>query len=245
MQGEGRIYVEWDFWSSIKKQHNAIIKTIPYKMNTYTNKVILLAGNLNQIDTAFVGRLLDAGAREVRILGGSETAMQALRDEMLSQKPDAIDRLRCFIGDMGESAYLRDAVMGADYVLCIPSIRPQFDCDADPASTCTLLLDGVTRVLHTATDCCVEKVVVVSPTRQEPLATLPDMLAALMETVAVAEGRYLGKESKTAIICARQDGDLSKLADYAFANASNADLLIQSKEKFERNPCKNFDFKRE
>lgn len=212
---------------------------------TYNDIVILIIGGQNLIDATFVQRFLDGGAKEVRVLGSIETAVQALRDELLSMHPEAINRLRFFVGDMGDNAYMEEAVTGANFVLYVPAIPRPFDCDVAPAESTVNFLETVTNVLHTATDCGVQKTVVVSPTHQEPLATLPDKLAALMETVAVAEGRYLGKESKTAIICARQDGNISELADYAFANGSNADQLIQSKENIKSIPCDNFDFKRE
>ena len=216
-------------------------------MNTYNNKVVLLADERHLVDAAFVQRMLDAGAKEVRILNGSETAMQALREgmELETLKPETKSQLRFFVGDVSDNAYMEEAVTGADFVLYMPSIPLPFDCEVAPAETTITFLETVTNVLHTSTDCGVQKTVVVSPARQEPLVAMPDMLAALMETVVVAEGRYLGKDSKTAIICASQDGDLSKLTDYAFANGTNADLLNKSKEAIERTPCENFDFKRE
>lgn len=214
-------------------------------MNTYENKVVLIAGNLNLFEVSIIQHILDGGAKEVRILGGNETIIQSLREQLLSKKPDAISRLRCYISALGESDYNREAAMGANLVLCLPSVCPNEDCERNPADACLALLEPVENFIRLATKIGAEKVVVVSPTRQVPLATLPDMITDLMETVVIAEGRYLGKESKTAIVCARQDGDLCELADYAFAKGTNADLMVQSKEIIERNSCDDFDFKRE
>ena len=86
---------------------------------------------------------------------------------------------------------------------------------------------------------------VLSAAFQEPLTDVKSHVAALLEKVVVAQGRYLGPDSRTAMICARRDGDLSPLADFSFAHAANADLLVQTAEYIERNPCENFDMKRE
>lgn len=44
-------------------------------MNTYNDKIVLLAGNTNQINATFVSHFLECGAREIRILGGTETTI--------------------------------------------------------------------------------------------------------------------------------------------------------------------------
>ncbi len=76
------------------------------------------------------------------------------------------------------------------------------------------------------------------------------MRAALMETVVVAEARYLGPDSDTIICFARLDKDLKfetrnlKLIGYAFSEAKNGDLLLQGKDGIERKPCENFEMRR-
>lgn len=214
-------------------------------MSIYRDKVVLIVGGLNIIDSSFVAGILDAGAREVRILGSSETAVQSLREEL-----ESTPRLRFFVGDMTDNTYLEEAMSGADYVLFVPetwNLKPETNrmVEEAPAETTITFLETVATVLHTATDCRVQKTVVVSPATQQPLVAMPDMLAALMDTVVVAEGRYLGKDSQTAIICARHDGDLIPLADFAFADAANVDLLVQTNEGISRIPCENFEMRRE
>lgn len=81
---------------------------------------------------------------------------------------------------------------------------------------------------------------------------MPAMLAALMETVVVAEARYLGPDSDTSICCARLDVDLNlkletrnlKLIGYALSEAKNGDLLLQGTDGIERKPCENFEMRR-
>ena len=183
-------------------------------------------------------------------MGSSETAGQSLREELKHLKllkplkPEVKERLSFFVGDMSDNTYLEEAMSGANFVLFVPAIPRPFDCEVAPAVTTINFLETIATVLHTATDCGVEKTVVISSNRQEPFVAMPDMLAALMESVVVAQGRYLGKDSQTAIICARQQGDLCPFADFAFAHAANADLLVQTAEGINRIPCENFAMQR-
>ena len=116
----------------------------------------------------------------------------------------------------------------------------------------------MTGVIYTAIDCKVKKLVVATPAPEAlnfELATgvsssMPAMLAALMETVVVAEARYLGPDSDTSICSARLDKALKletrnlKLMGYAFSEAKNGDLLLHGKEGVERIPCENFGKRR-
>lgn len=167
-----------------------------------------------------------------------------MRDELLTKRHADNNLFRFFVGDMSDNAYMEEALTGANFLLYLPVIPRPFDCDVAPAQTTVFLGETVAEVLHTSTDFGVEKTVVVSPSRPEPLEKMPDMLAALMEAVVVAEGRYLGKDAKTAIICIRHDGAFIDLVDYSFGNASNADLIVQNKVAFRCVPCESFDFSR-
>lgn len=133
---------------------------------------------------------------------------------------------------------------GADYVLFIPSVPRLFDCEVAPAVTTINFLETVTGVVHVATDCKVNKLVVISPDRHEHLEKMPDMLVALMGIVVLAEGRYLGKDSSVTICCSRINGNLRDLADHAFEKAVNGDLFVQTHEGINRFPCENYEMQR-
>lgn len=215
-------------------------------MSNYKDKVILIVGGQNIIDATFVEDIIEGSAQEVRILWGSETAVRELRDTVLAHTPEAVNRLRCYIGDKGESEYLREAAMGAGYVLCLPTIRPDEDCDRNPADACGSLLKAVVNVIQTAVSSGAEKVVVVSPEHQNPLVAMRDMLAVMIEKTVVAEGRYNGPEPATKVCCVRISKDTAKLkaqVDYAFTNADNADIFVQNSGSIHRIPCTDIDLK--
>ena len=156
----------------------------------------------------------------MRILGENETVVQALRDEVNLKleplNPETKQRVRFYVGDVADNAYMAEAMGGADYVLYVPSLPSAFDCEVAPAECTITFLETVAGVIYTAFDCKVKKLVVAGPapeTLNFKLAagvspSMPAMSAALMETVVVAEARYLGPDSDTIICFARLDKDL-------------------------------------
>lgn len=99
---------------------------------------------------------MSEGAKEVRILGENEMVMQALRDE-INLEPEIRKRLRFYVGDIADNAYMAEAMGGADHVLYVPSLPRAFDCEVAPAECIITFLETVTGVIHTAIDCKVKK----------------------------------------------------------------------------------------
>ncbi len=163
------------------------------------------------------------GAKEVRILGENETAVQLLRDEvnlkLETLKPETKQRVRFFVGDVSDNAYMAEAMSGVDYVLYVPSLPRAFDCEVAPAECTITFLKTVTGMIHTAIDGGVKKLLVAGPAPENRESTIPTLLTALLETV-VAEARYLGRDSDTTICFTRQD------------------------DSFLRIPCENFEMRR-
>ncbi|MBR1461789.1 MAG: polysaccharide biosynthesis protein [Prevotella sp.] len=223
-------------------------------MSIYTDKMLLVIGGEEIVNAFFVEKILNEGAREVRILGESETELQSLRESLNVELGTLNQKLRFYVGDRSDNAYLEEAMAGVDYVLYFPAVPRAFDCEVAPAENTVTFLNTVSGVVHSAIDCRVKKLVVVRTGLETchlkpETSDMPALLAALMETVVVAEARYLGPDSATVICCARMEGNLRpetwnvKLIDYAFENAVNGDLLIQGNDGIERKPCENFEMR--
>lgn len=93
----------------------------------------------------------------------------------------------------------------------------------------------------------VQKFVVLNNTYSQSLKDVQSFICALLEKTIVAQGRHQGDDSITALCCACSHGEqsLCTLADYAFVNIQNGDLLIQNRANFERKPCNNFELKQD
>ena len=89
-------------------------------MSIYTDKVLLIIGGGETVTASFVEHIVSEGAKEVRILGENETAMQSLRDEITLKleplKPETRQRVRFYVGDVADNAFMAEAM--GERIMC-------------------------------------------------------------------------------------------------------------------------------
>lgn len=214
-------------------------------MNVYKDKTLLIAGNTENVWREVVQGALKNGAEEIRVFDNNEERLVAMRDELQAHNIEAAAKVKFYCADMNDSESVDDAMPGVDLVLCIPSLKAVTDIESNPADACRNLLDSVDNVMQSAINRGVEKLVVLSPAHNEPLYKTPDLLAALLEKVVVAQGRYQKKGAKTTVCCARIDNDVIGMVDYSFTHAKNADLVVNHSGSYQCQPCYNPDFDRD
>ena len=212
-----------------------------------------------------VRHFLEQGVGQVRAFSGDEEGMTALRNRLQATDSVATARVKYYIGDVNAPAYLAEAMDGADFVLYAPTIPSSRQCDEHPAEACTALLDPVNTVMQTAIQQKVQKLVVLAPSPEtfnveRETSSVNCLLAALLEKVVIAQARYQGQDSPTAICCVRLWNDLKpetwrsalplgssknlKPMDFAFAEGQNGDLVEQNGGAYHRIPCPNPGFER-
>lgn len=214
-------------------------------MNIYKDKTLLIAGGSESVGREVIQHALDNGAKEIRVFDNNEERLVAMRDELLSQNPEAESKVKYYFADMNDSESVDDAMPGVDLVLCVPTLNQVADIESYPADACRDLLNSVDNVMQSAIKHGVDKVVVLAPDYKEPLYQTPDLLSVLLEKVVIAQGRYQKKGTKTTISCARKDNDVKGLIDYVFAEANNGDLIVNHSGSYQCQPCYNSDFERD
>ncbi len=214
-------------------------------MNVYKDKTLLIAGGSERVGREVIQHALDNGAKEIRVFDNNEERLVAMRDELLSQNPDAASRVKYYCADTNDIESVDDSMPGVDLVLCIPTLKTVTDIESYPADACRDLLDSVDNVMLSAIEHSVEKVVILIPTYEEPLYRTPDLLAALLEKVVIAQGRYQMKSAKTTVCSARKDDDIIALIDYTFVSAKNGDLVKQQDGGYFCQTCYNPGFERD
>lgn len=135
-------------------------------MNVYKDKTLLIAGGTESVGREVIQHALDNGAKEIRVFDNNEERLVAMRDELLSQNPDAASKVKYYFADMNDSESVDDAMPSVDLVLCIPSLKSVTDIESYPADACRNLLDSVDNVMQSAIEHGVEKVVVLTPCLQ-------------------------------------------------------------------------------
>lgn len=214
-------------------------------MNVYKDKTLLIAGGSESVGREVIKHALDNGAKEIRVFDNNEERLVAMRDKLLSQNPEAASKVKYYCADMNDSESVDDAMPSVDLVLCIPSLKAVTDIESYPADACRDLLNSVDNVMQSAIEHGVEKVVVLSPAHLEPLYKTPDLLAALLEKVVIAQGRYQKKGAKSTVCCARKGNDITTLIDFAFEKANNGDLVVKENNSYYCQPCYNPGFERD
>lgn len=196
-------------------------------MNVYKDKTLLIAGGSESVGREVIQHALDIGAKEIRVFDNNEERLVAMRNELLAQNIEAAAKVKFYCADMNDSESVDDAMPGVNLVLCIPTLKSVTDIESYPADACRDLLDSVDNVMQSAINHGAEKVIVLSPAYNEPLYQTPDLLAALLEKVVVAQGRYQKMDAKTTVCCARMGNYDQELIGYAFDDAKNGDLLLK------------------
>lgn len=214
-------------------------------MNVYKDKTLLIAGGTESVGREVIQHAFENGAKEIRVFDNNEERLVAMRDELLSQNPEAASKVKYYCADMNDSESVDDAMPSVDLVLCIPSLKAVTDIESYPADACRNLLDSVDNVMQSAIEHGVEKVVVLTPAYNEQLYTTPDLLAALLEKIVVAQGRYQKKGAKSTVCCARKGNDTTALIDFALEKANNGDLVVKENNSYCCQPCYNPSFERD
>ena len=214
-------------------------------MNIYKDKTLLIVGGIECAGREVIQHALNNGAKEIRVFDDSEERLVVMRDDLLAQQPEAAAKVKYYCADMNDSGSVDDAMPGVDLVLCIPTLKTVTDIESYPTDACRDLLGSVDNVMQSAIKYGAEKVVILSPAYKEPLYKTPDLLAALLEIVVVAQGRYQKNGAKTTVSCARIDNDVIGLIDYSFAHANNGDLVVNQEGCHQCKPCYNPGFERD
>lgn len=119
-------------------------------MTIYNNKVLLLIGGRRLITEATVRNFLKQGVGQVRAYSGDEEGLTALRDGLQAADAAMAARVKYYVGDFNDPAYLAEAMDGVDYeVYETWTLNPE-TCEADPTEACTALLEPVNVVMDTA-----------------------------------------------------------------------------------------------
>lgn len=189
-------------------------------MSTYNSIVLLLIGCKRLITDVEVRHFLEQGVGQVRVYSCDEEGLTALRGRLQTADVATATRVKYYVGDVNDQAYLAEAMDSVDYVVCETWTLNLETCDADPAEACTALLHPINVVMDTAIQQKVRKLVVLGQSYDEPLSDMRSLIAALFEKVVVAQGRHQSEEDDTSICFVRlKDGKVVGMLDEAFSEA--------------------------
>jgi len=113
------------------------------------------------------------------------------------------EKVKFYIGDVRDKRSIDTAMVGVDYVFHAAALKQVPSCEFFPMQAVRTNVMGAENVLDSAISHGVKKVVVLSTDKAAYPINAMGISKAMMEKVAIAKGRALGKDAKTTICCTR------------------------------------------
>lgn len=162
------------------------------------NLSILITGGTGSFGNAVLYRFInDSKFAEIRIFSRDEKKQDDMRHKIQNPK------VRFYIGDVRDKKSVDGAMVGVDYVFHAAALKQVPSCEFFPMQAVQTNIIGAENVLESAIEHEVKNVVVLSTDKAAYPINAMGISKAMMEKVAIAKGRSLGKNAKTTICCTR------------------------------------------
>ena len=162
----------------------------------FDDKVLLITGGTGSFGHAVLNRFIN-DFKEIRIFSRDEKKQDDMRHELQNPK------VKFYIGDVRDRQSVDGVMTGVDYIFSAAALKQVPSCEFFPMQAVYTNIDGTNNVLESAIAHGVKNVVVLSTDKAAYPINAMGMSKALMEKVAVAKGRSLGKDAATTICCTR------------------------------------------
>ncbi len=163
----------------------------------FTGKVLLITGGTGSFGNAVLNRFIDTDIKEIRIFSRDEKKQDDMRHRIQSSK------VKFYIGDVRDKRSVDDVMMGVDYIFHAAALKQVPSCEFFPTQAVRTNVLGTENVIDSAIQHGVKRMVVLSTDKACYPINAMGISKAMMEKVAIAKGRALGKDAKTTICCTR------------------------------------------
>jgi UDP-N-acetylglucosamine 4,6-dehydratase len=150
--------------------------------DVFSGKCVLVTGGTGSFGHTMVRRLLEGGAREVRVLSRDEAKQDAMRHET------ADARLRLYLGDVRDPLSVERAMRGVDHVFHAAALKQVPSGEFFPMEAVKTNVQGTENVIRAAEASGVASVVCLSTDKAVYPVNAMGMTKALMEKVAQSHG---------------------------------------------------------
>ncbi len=166
----------------------------------FDDSVLMITGGTGSFGQTVLNRFLDTGVKEIRVFSRDEKKQEDLRIALNNEK------LRFHIGDVRDPDSLRAAMKGVDYVFHAAALKQVPSCEFYPMEAVKTNVIGTENVLKTATECGVQRVVVLSTDKAVYPINAMGISKAMAEKVMVAAARAQGPGET--VFCATRYGNV-------------------------------------
>ena len=161
----------------------------------FKDKVLLITGGTGSFGNAVLRRFLNSDIREVRIFSRDEKKQDDMRHELQNPK------VKFYIGNVRDRQSVDGVMDGVDYIFHAAALKQVPSCEFFPLQAVQTNVLGTNNVLESAVAHGVKNIVVLSTDKAAYPINAMGISKAMMEKVAIAKGRALGKSAKTTVCC--------------------------------------------
>ena len=166
-------------------------------MSVFKDKVLLITGGTGSFGNAVLRRFIDSDIKEIRIFSRDEKKQDDMRHALQNPK------VKFYIGDVRNRESVDVVMRGVDYVFSAAALKQVPSCEFFPMEAVRTNVEGTNNVLLSAIEHGVKNVVVLSTDKAAYPVNAMGISKAMMEKVAIAQGRALGDDAATTICCTR------------------------------------------
>jgi UDP-glucose 4-epimerase len=164
----------------------------------FKNKTLLITGGTGSFGNAVLNRFIDDSQfGEIRIFSRDEKKQDDMRHQIQNPK------VKFYIGDVRDKRSVDGVMKGVDYIFHAAALKQVPSCEFFPMQAVRTNVIGTENVLDSAIEYGVKNVVILSTDKAAYPINAMGISKAMMEKVAIAKGRALGKDGNTTICCTR------------------------------------------
>ena len=172
-------------------------------MSVFKDKVLLITGGTGSFGNAVLRRFLTSDIKEIRIFSRDEKKQDDMRHYLQAHYVNESSKVKFYIGNVRNKESVNIAIRGVDYVFSAAALKQVPSCEFFPMEAVRTNVEGTNNVILSAIAHEVKNVVVLSTDKAAYPINAMGISKAMMEKVAIAQGRALGKDAKTTICCTR------------------------------------------
>lgn len=158
---------------------------------------ILITGGTGSFGKTMLAGLLENGVEQVRILSRDEEKQDALRNQLNDP------RIKFYIGDIRDRSSVDRAMSGVDAVFHAAALKQVPSCEFFPMEAVRTNIIGSENVVRAAIEQQVKSLVCLSTDKAVMPINAMGLTKAMMEKIAQAAAREIGRDAPTTISCVR------------------------------------------
>lgn len=171
-------------------------------MEEFKGATLMITGGTGSFGNAVLKRFLNTDIGQIRIFSRDEKKQDDMRHMLQKKYPDAVNKVKFYIGDVRSLESVRSAMPGVDYIFHAAALKQVPSCDFFPMEAVRTNIIGTDNVLTAAIEFKVKSIICLSTDKAAYPINAMGMSKALEERTAVAKSRMVDPEV-TKICCTR------------------------------------------